>query len=251
MIAENILKKLSLTVVGSVLIALGTSGAAQGMSLLGSSKGQIGTIDTITGNFTRIATSRAFTDIALSDDNQLFGITFNQLFKVDTTTGLTTLIGNLGVSNMNALGFSTANVLYGTGGVGFYSINTSTGAASLVSEISGFTSSGDIVFDPVGNRFLATSNSSLSDDLFSIALDGTAQAIGSIGFKNVYGLFFENGTLFGYTIDRKQIVIDMTTGKGTFNKMVAGTLDQIWGSASLPSTGPLSAPSSEPSPEPS
>jgi PEP-CTERM motif len=139
---------------------------------------------------------------------------------------------------INALGFSSKNVLYGAGDSGFYTINTSTGAASLVANISGFNSSGDLVFDPVNNRFLGTSGffNSTSDTLFSISLNGTATAIGSIGFSDVYGLFFENGTLFGYTANREQITIDLTTGAGTFNKNVTGGIGFIWGAASLPST---------------
>lgn len=54
----------------------------------------------------------------------------------------------------------------------------------------------------------------------------------------MYGLFFENGGLFGYTANRQQIKIDLATGAGTFDKNVAGINSQIFGAASLPSTGP-------------
>lgn len=149
-------KKLSMALVGAAVFALGTSGAAQAASFLSTSDGRVGTIDTATGLFTQVLSGPQFTDIALSETNDFFGITFGQLFKVNVGGGSTSLIGNLGAS-LNALGFGGDGNLYGAGGSGFYKLNTSTGTATLVSNISGFGSSGDIVFDPLNNRFLATS----------------------------------------------------------------------------------------------
>ena len=236
-----ILRKLSMAVVGAAVVAFGTSSAAHAGSFVSTSTGQVGTVDQATGGFTQVASGPAFTDIALSNTGNLFGITFNQLFSINQSSGTSSLIGNLGDS-MNGLGFSTSNELYGTGSSGFYKVNTTTGAVSLVANISGFLSSGDIVFDPLNNRFLATSLGSGSDSLFSIALNGAASKIGNIGFSNVYGLFFDNGTLFGYTADRKQLTIDLATGAATFNKNVTGVRGEIYGAASLPSTGPKSVP---------
>ena len=243
MAISTVMRKLSMAIAGAAFIALGTSGAAQAGSFISTSSGQVGTVDQATGAFTQVATGPVFTDIALSNTGNLFGITFDQLFSINQSSGTSSLIGNLGVS-MNGLGFSTSNELYGTnaGGSGFYKVNTTIGAVSLVANISGFSSSGDIVFDPVNNRFLATSSGSGSDSLFSIALNGTGSKIGNIGFRDVYGLFFDNGTLFGYTADRKQLTIDLATGAGTFNKNVTGVRGEIYGSASLPSTGPKPVP---------
>ncbi|MEQ9550485.1 MAG: PEP-CTERM sorting domain-containing protein [Coleofasciculus sp. G3-WIS-01] len=127
---------------------------------------------------------------------------------------------------------------YAAGTGDFYTIDTSSGNASLVARISGFSSSGDLVFNPDNNQFLATSRSGSTDTLLSIALDGTATQIGNIGFVDVFGLFFEDGTLFGYTANRQQITINTNTGAGTFNQNVTGSSGQIFGAASLPSTGP-------------
>jgi PEP-CTERM motif len=213
-------------------IALGSSGAAQATSFLSTSTGQVGTLDIATGTFNPLASGVTFTDLALSSDNNLFGITFDQLFSVDPSTGSSSLIGNLGGFNMNALAFSNANQLYSAGGSGFYTINPTTGAASLITNISGFFSSGDLVFDAVNNHFLATSFTGGSDTLFSIGLDGTATELGSIGFSNVYGLSLENGILLGYTADQQQITIDVATGSGTLNQTVTGVNGEIWGATS-------------------
>jgi hypothetical protein len=233
--------KILMPIVGAAVITLGTLGKAQALSFLSTRTG-IGTIDTSTGIFTPfISSGPAFTDIALSNDNNLFGITFTELYSIDQSTGSSSLIGNLGRGGFNnALGFafSDDNQLFGAGDSDFYTINTSTGATSLVANIPGFFSSGDIVFDPVNDRFLATSSFFHTDSLFSISRNGTATQIGNIGFNYVFGLFFENGTLFGYTANNEQLTIDLTTGAGTFDKKVTGVTGEILGATSLPSTGP-------------
>jgi hypothetical protein len=140
---------------------------------------------------------------------------------------------------MVALGFSANYVLYGAGGSSFYTINTSSGAASLVANIPNFTSSGDLEFDAANNRFFATSKSSGGDTLFSIAPDGTSNLIGNIGFNNVLGLDIDNGTLFGYTAGRQQIAINPATGAGVLVQNVTGGSGNIFGAASEPTAIPF------------
>lgn len=236
------LKVFSIAVAGASLSFI-TSGSAQATSFLSTNTGQVGTVDSATGTFNALATGVTFTDLALSSDNNLFGITFSQLFSIDTDNGSSSLIGNLGES-MNALGFTSSNDLYGTGGSGFYQIDSATGVATSIANISGFASSGDLVFDAVNDRFLATSSAGSSDSLFSIALDGTATELGSIGFSNVYGLSFENDILLGYTADRQQITIDVATGAGTFDRTVTGVNGEIWGATSSLSSTAVPEPAS-------
>jgi len=146
--------------------------------------GQVGSVDSA-GNFVKIANSPNFNDIALSSDNRLFGITDSQLYSVDPVSGSSSPIGNLGASvGILGLEFSPSNVLYGAGGSNLYTINQTTGAASLVANLgSNFDASGDLLFDPVSNRFLATSVGNSDDSLFSVSLTGQATKIGNIGFN--------------------------------------------------------------------
>lgn len=207
-----------------------------------SNPGEVGTIDTSTGVFTPVITDAPqLTDIALSDNEDLFGVTFSQLYSLDLNTQASTLIGNLGAS-INGLGFDNNDVLYGTGGSNFYSIDTNSGLATQIANIPNFSSAGDIVFNPDDNKFLGTSSTPNNTTLFSIALDGTATEIGDIGFSNVWGLFFENQTLYGYTSNREQIIIDTDTGIGSFDKNVTGTTRAIGGAGSLPSKDPVTVP---------
>jgi Bacterial pre-peptidase C-terminal domain/SMP-30/Gluconolactonase/LRE-like region len=203
------------------------------IGLLSTGSAELGQVDRATGNLTLNNTSLTFTDIARSNTGELFGITTSRLYKVDANTGATSLIGDLGTSNMNALGFSDAGTLYAAGGSGFYTVNTQTGAATLIANISNFFSSGDLAFDPFGNRFLATSATfgSATDTLYAIGLDGAATAVGDTGFSNLFGLAQANGTFYGYTVNRLQIRIDPATGIGTFDRALTGTTSAIYGAA--------------------
>ena len=196
------------------------------------SSNQIGAINEFTGSYTQLASTPAFSDIALSPSEQLFGITFRQLHSVDLDSGINNYVGDLGVS-LNALGFSNNGMLYGAGSSSFYSIDTSSGAASQISSISGFSSSGDIVFDAARDLFWATST---GDSLWSIKRDGVGTKIGDIGYGAVYGLAFgDDKTLFGYTTAQDQLAINLGTGAGTFVRKISGlNSQQIWGAASEP-----------------
>ena len=198
--------------------------------------GQVGTIDITTGNYIILfSNGPELTDIALSEDQNLFGITFSELYSLDLAKNTSTLIGNLGFNGVNALGFDANNILYGaTNNGNFLRINPNTGVATLVANIPGFSSGGDLVFNPETNQFFATSNTPNDSTLFSIALDGTATEIGAIGFDDVFGLSLENETLFGYTADRQKIQINPETGSGTFDTALSNTNLTIGGATSLP-----------------
>lgn len=227
---------------GIVIIGLVATNAAQAVSLLSTDSGEVGAIDTSTGIFTPLVTGGPmFTDIALTPDDQIFGVMFSELYTIEQSTNTSTLIGNLDLDDVNGLAFNNNNQLFGSGSSSVYSIDSSTNSGSLVARNSNFFSSGDIVFDPVNNRFLATSSTPSDSTLFSInATDGTVTQIGDIGFSNVFGLFFENETLFGYTANREQLIVNSETGEGIFDKKVTGSTGLIFGATSTPVPEPSS-----------
>jgi hypothetical protein len=204
---------------------------ASSVGLLSTGSAELGRIDRTTGGFSVLNNSTPlFTDVARSSTGDLFGVTSNSLYKIDAA-GTPTLIGSLGTTNVNALAFSSSGSLYAAGGSNFYTVNTQTGAATLVATVPSFFSSGDLVFDPLGNRFLATSATlgSSSDTLYSIDLNGVGTAIGDTGFNNIFGLAQDGGIFYGYTVNRLQIRIDPTTGVGTFDRNLTGTASAIFG----------------------
>lgn len=239
---STFMKKLSIATFGAAAMTLGTGEVAKaGLNFISTDAGEVGVINTSTGGFTEVARGRFMFDLALSSDNKLFASDSRNLVGINPALGTFSTIGSFGAF-INGLGFGSNNSLYGTGSSGFYGVNTLTGAASLIANIAGFSSSGDIAYDVANNRFLATSGG--GDSLWSIALNGSGAKIGNIGFSQVYGLLFDQGTLYGYA-GKQQIAINTATGAGTFSKNVAGVNGSIGGAASAQLTDPFT-----PVPEP-
>lgn len=221
--------KLSAALLSSETLPPGTLPSTS-RRFLSTGDARVGSITPTTGVFSATSGSGTqFTDLASSPTGDLFGITFSSLYKIDPNTGASTLVGGLGTFGMNALGFAPSGVLYAAGGSRFYTVNPATGDATLVADIPTFTSSGDLVYDAASGRLLATSINGSTDTLFSIGVNGDAQVIGDVGFSNIWGLFFDNGTLYGYTSDQKQIAINPTTGAGTFDRTITGASGSVLG----------------------
>ena len=197
------------------------------MTILSTNSGEVGRL--VRGSFRTLSRGSSFTDIA-SRKGQLFGITFGSLYRINRSSGNATFVGNLGVGDMNGLTFGAKGRLYGTGGSGFYRINAKTGRAKRVASIPNFLSSGDVAYDSKRDRFFATSNSSFSSDqLLSITPRGRASVIGSIGFRDVFGLTFKSKQLLGYTASGQEIRINLKTGSGKVRQQINLFGNEIWG----------------------
>ena len=161
-------------------------------------------------------------DIA-SYNGVLYGISLAEtgqssvLYSINPNTGAGTAIGSVGVT-VNALVFSPSATLYAAGSDSLYIVNPSTGAGTRVGSGSGsgtYDSSGDLEFDSSGNLYL-TSLGSSGDQLFKLnTSNGQGTLIGNIGYTEVYGLAFYNGTAYGFTSDGEVLTINLSTGAGT------------------------------------
>src|SRR4030088_258139 len=112
------------------------------------SSGIVGRVDVPTGNVTIVGNSGApLTDIAFDPSGNLFGISFTNLYRINTTTGAATLIGPTGIPGGNALVFGTNGTLFAAGNTttNLFSVNPSTGAGTVLGN-DGFFSSGDLAF---------------------------------------------------------------------------------------------------------
>lgn len=227
------MRQMFLVLMGAVAVGGGFAGGAEAAtSYLGSSNGSFGTVDTNTGVFTSIGITQPFFDIATLNKTTGYGVTEGGgLFEIDLATAGTTFIGNTG-RLINGLGFDDSGNLFGTGGDSLFSLDLGTGAASAVGSGVGalFSSSGDIAYD--GSQFFATSTDGPDDSLWSIdATTGVGTRIGTIGFTNVYGLTYQDSTLFGYTSSGNILTIDTTTGLVMNAADVTGLGSQIFGAA--------------------
>jgi hypothetical protein len=126
------------------------------------------------------------------------------------------------------------DVLFAACSSAFYRVDTTTGATTLVGALgTGLNSSGDIVWVPGRGMFITINDAASTDKLGSIDVaTGAATVIGTgVGRAGVYGLGHRAGGIIGYGNDYV-IKIDPTTGAGsTWN---ASTGVNAYGAASSP-----------------
>lgn len=147
----------------------------------------------------------AMYDIA-GNDTALYGIDlFGTVYAINPQTAQTSQIGTNPGIFINALTFGQNGVLYGVGRDSLYTINTNTGAATLVGSgtVNGgtaYNSSGDVEYLN-GQLYLTSFNGNgMNDSFFTInPTTGKGTQVSTLDFGNVFGLEYSNQTLYGFT----------------------------------------------------
>lgn len=224
-------------------VALAIAGPAYPASfLVNSNGGTIAEVDTTTGNLSNaFDAGLVFFDIAIDDLGTGYGVTnTNVLYSIDLGAQSTSFIGNTGFLQAG-LAFEFGG-LFGSGGNNLYSIDSTTGVATIVGPGVGgnFNSSGDIAFAG-GDLFYATSSNScdgIGDCLWTIdANSGVGTIVGATGFDDLVGLVFIDGELFGTSASDNNIyLLDTITGAGTFVNSYDFGADFTFGAAVAPSS---------------
>ncbi|MEP0962400.1 MAG: VPLPA-CTERM sorting domain-containing protein [Roseobacter sp.] len=245
-------KILAATMIAGLAITSDATSAAT--ITVGTIAGTIATVDTTSGD---IKTSfnpgvGGWFDIAINNAGTAIGIVRGSgVYSIDLGAQSATSLGSSGAF-INSLAFGNGESLFGTGNNGFYSVNTTTGAASLVGSGvgAGFRSSGDIAYGG-GTTFYGTSSGNCGgiggDCLWSIdSTTGAGSIIGSIGVNDVYGLGIVDGLLFGLSASNAAYSIDTTTGAGTF--LTSYSVAGVTGGAAVPPSAvtPIPVPASLP-----
>ncbi|WP_157896566.1 PEP-CTERM sorting domain-containing protein [Acidovorax carolinensis] len=181
----------------------------------------LATVDVATGATSFIGgTSTTLTDIAFSPSGDLYGISFSSLYRVNSSTGATTLVGSLGSvsGTANALVFGADGTLY-MAGSSLYTVNTLTGASSAIGSI-GYQSGGDLAFVG-GNLYMGSSGNQLINVNITT---GAGTLIGSLGVASMFGLATpDNLSLYGVA-DQSVYMVNTTTGAATFQSTFAPSL---------------------------
>ena len=129
------------------------------------------------------------TGVLYGNTSQGYGAPNDELYSINTTTGVATDVGNIGAPDVYALGFSQSGQLYGIdSNCNLLNINTTTGASSVVGSTGlGGCFAYDIASDPSGAMYLANSGNS---SLYTVNLTtGAATLVGGYGSgTNVVGL---------------------------------------------------------------
>ncbi len=176
------------------------------------STNRFGTIDLLSGNFTKIASfgSMLINDIAYCPTNgTLYGISnTTALVTFNKTNGAITRVGSLSVSGIESLAFRYSDgALFGATSSKLYTVNPANGTATLVgnygSPINLGTTGQNIRFAQDGNLYV--SNTSTNTDIYRInTTNGAATRMGqAVGFpylmlqnasSNMYGVFINLGS---------------------------------------------------------
>jgi hypothetical protein len=218
--------------------ALASGGLLDATTVYGASSAASGTpslytVNPATGGLSLIgAFGTEMYDIAWSDSlGMMYGISgasgTSSLYTVNRSTGAATVVGSSGAF-LNGLVFGNGT-LYASGNHTFYTVNRATGLATTVGSGT-YTSSGDLEFDGSGNLYL-TSTTGGNDSLYRInTATGAGTLIGSagsLGFPNVWGLAWANGTMYGFTAGGNVITINLATGAGTAVTTYASSFNGI------------------------
>ncbi len=158
---------------------------------------------TIIGDFEGCS---SVTDIALDKDSNLFGTSFDGLYRIDINTARCTQIAS--GAYPNSLSFvplgildPSREVLVAYDGGNYVRIDTTSGALSTIGTIGGgYVSSGDVVSVEGGGTYLTASGPDCDDCLLQIdpATGAMLNNWGSLEFQSVFGLAYWGGTAYGF-----------------------------------------------------
>ena len=183
------------------------------------------------------------TDLAVSPLDEVYTISYTDLYRVDPSTAAVTLVMSLlgdvadNFNGLTSLPDGTLLAVDFNGGIVALDPIAKT-ATPLGSYGSGFTSSGDLVSVADGTLYGISHTSAGGIDASSnnilLKVDphtAVATAIGPIGYGDVYGLGYYGGTLLAFTAEKQIIRLDPNTGAGT---TVSQSSVQFWGAGVSP-----------------
>ncbi len=172
------------------------------------------------GKVTKIGPTHAqLTDIALVSNTQLYGINYQTIYQLDTSTGDASFLAPVDTSNMVAFDVAPDGRLYVGGGQGLYLLDLVAGITTPIASYPfGFSASGDIAV--LQGRLLGTARTSPSagaiDSLVEFDVNtGDATVIGSTGSSCIWGLAAFGETLYGLTCQGQVLRLDAQTGAAT------------------------------------
>jgi hypothetical protein len=163
------------------------------------------------------------TDITIGPEDEMLGISWTNLYSIDPWSAKATVVGPIGYVESNALETGSDGTLYAASGGSFIRVDHNVGPGQTVGSYGpGFVSSGDLAFGPDGSLF-ATSYLSGTDVLMRVnPVNGAATVVGETGARDVWGLFFFEGALYGLSANGSScasggelIRLDTITGAGS------------------------------------
>lgn len=197
--------------------------------------------------------AEAMTDLAVTAEGDLWGVTFTSLYRIDRETARVTMVAPLGagLAGYNALTFIPRGILgsrevlvAATSAGEYFQLDQSTGAPSRLGSYGALLgSSGDLVSvagdGPTAGTF-ATVTSGGREQLARIdPRSGRATVIGPTGTSGTYGLGYWRARLYGFNTAGQVVTIDLATGAAT---PVATERGAVWYGAGVTTLAPTAPP---------
>lgn len=162
-------------------------------------------------------------DIALDESSTLFAANYDALYKVDKATAACTEVAR--GKYPNSLSFvpkgtvdPSAEALVGYEDADYVRIDTTTGAKTKIGTLGGgFRSSGDIVSVKGGKTYLTVKGGSCTNFDCLVEVDPSNGKMlknwGSIEHKDVFGLSFWGGKIYGFNQEGKLFEVTFGTSQ--------------------------------------
>ncbi len=193
---------------------------------------------TLIGSF-GLGTSDQITDLAVTPDDALYGISNTKLYQIDKNTGAATYRADVpGVANVGLTFLKDGTLLATDKAGGVRIVNPSSGLTTEVGSFGGgYATAGDLVAVNDGTMYAISDegpngNENTDNVLLTVDTDtGVASPVGQIGFGGVFGVAYAGGHVYAFTNTGQVIEIDRTTGAGSLIKTYPV---EFWGAAVTP-----------------
>jgi hypothetical protein len=140
----------------------------------------------------------------------------NRLWRIDMNTGLATLVGPTGFTDIESLSFSSTGVLYGIsdGSKQLVTCSTETGACTAVGTLGVTFKDTGLSFDGNGQLWMSTDEPGPPESFYRLnPSNGAATLIGTQG-QEVTGLAFWGGVLYGLGGDYNDNLVTINRSSG-------------------------------------
>lgn len=164
-------------------------------------------VDELSGGITPVGSvGRNMISLEVACDGTMYGVGYSDriLYRIDKTTGAATVIGNTAIINNMDLAIDSNDTLWATVGNRLWTLNTTTGASTLVGAIAGIASGAvmGIMFDDQDNMY-ATAYVSNSPLYLVDTNTLVATQVGNTGFFLPHGGDFRPDCVIHADIDIK------------------------------------------------
>lgn len=204
-------------------------------------------VDPVTFDVTTVGPFNALggdfiTDLAVTPDGTIYGISNTKLYRVDPSGQAIFVADVAGVSNVALTFLPDGTLLASDASGGVRSIDPATGAVIEIGAFGGgYATAGDLVAVADGTMY-AISDQGLPDAFTNNILltvdpsTGVASPVGQIGYGRTFGAAYTNGHVYAFTSIGEIIEIDPMTGAGT---PVRTHALEFWGAAVTPLVPPI------------